>query len=281
MRALLGAALLAASLAAQSQPIPRSDNNQHQDNAAHAQAAKSEGRNTPPSAGEHPFGYTSENNPQHEQEHGGLSSAGLHVWTWLVKFIEDPIAVFTALLFVFTALLWGVTYQLSRDARRSSRRQYIHTRQALRLARQEFVATHRPEISIHSIEPLDSIADDAYGLLRARVHYVNIGRSHAQIRRAEARILSRRAPVRGRITNNLIPITQPRVESGVRDWFDLSFLPDPAMTQNGFDVYCIGVIAYADATGNQRETGFFRMFHPGQNQWIHVQRGENEYEYQY
>lgn len=276
---LLAVGLWSVVTVAQSQPIPRADHDQHQANAAQTQAEKSKDGNSLSATGERPVGYTSGNNPQRKQERSRVARVLSGIGTWLAKFIEDPIAVFTALLFVFTAMLWYVTYRLSVDARRSSRCQYIQTRQALRLARQEFIATHRPEILIHALERLEPIEGDEYGLLRARLIYANIGRTIAQIERIEASIFSSSAPVRGARPGANIPVGTRQLASGARDSFDLNFLPNQT-TLNTLDVYCVGVIVYRDGSSNRRDTGFIRMFHPGQNQWIRVE-GENEYDYQY
>src|ERR1051325_5237095 len=60
----------------------------------------------------------SANSAQRDNEK--LSVAEFSIKRWLIRFIEDPIATFTGLLFIATVLLWLATRSLWKDAKRSA-----------------------------------------------------------------------------------------------------------------------------------------------------------------
>jgi hypothetical protein len=69
---------------------------------------------------------------------------GSGFWRWWNEVFDKPdayVALFTALLFFSTVALWLATRGLLRA-----------TRDTTELAREEFIATHRPKIRVHVAE---------------------------------------------------------------------------------------------------------------------------------
>jgi len=96
--------------------------------------------------------------------------------TFWHKTITDPIGLFTLVLAIFTVVLAGTSFWQGRVTQRS-----------LKLATDEFRATHRPRVTVRSFETLEEPGTDAsiafafvnVGDLPATVieirHYVGVG----------------------------------------------------------------------------------------------------------
>lgn len=119
-RPALTAALLLVLGVAQSQPVPPVHEHQPQAPQADAKAGVSNKSSQPAvTFSKQPVDkQAAEKNEW--QERSGESGFYAGLKKWLIKFIDDPIATFTGLLFIATVLLWIATKNLWKDAKRSA-----------------------------------------------------------------------------------------------------------------------------------------------------------------
>jgi len=195
--------------------------------------------------------------------------------------LADPIAYYTLWLTFFTLALATVGIV-----------QGVFTKQQIALARDEFNATHRPDIIVHSVQFVfqQHGTENPAVCVGALIAFFNQGATNAVIK-ARTGIIGRFPTP---LTFNINPgpidgITNEVVRSGSPGHFfvDSNILVANAGA-NTFDnerVYCIGVIAYADESGNRRHTGFVRILNTdipedGGERWMRVGE-ENPYEYAY
>jgi hypothetical protein len=159
----------------------------------------------------------------------------------------------------------------------------------IRLARAEFIATHRPKITVHAAE-LRRDVSRAHG--RQGEEYF-LGASLLGFNRGES--VAKNIEVRGQIiagSNFVIDVQRPIVKtfqevlSGIKLRAEIkSDIPitDALMgRRTGIDYYCVGWIAYWDENGLRRETGFcFRadLWSPPSERWVSAGKPEYEYEY--
>jgi hypothetical protein len=211
-----------------------------------------------------------------------IMERGVELLRWWNEVFDKPdayVALFTALLFVSTVALWLATRGLFRV-----------TRDTVKLARQEFNATHRPKIKVHAAElkriPPQVKQDEADELDRIAADLIcfNIGESAAT-----------KVEVRGQIlagANFSIDVQRPIVKtvdevlSGQKFRAEIkSDIPvqDVAMgKRTGIDYHCVGWIAYWDQNGLRRETGFcFRadLWDKLGERWASAKKPEYEYDY--
>lgn len=205
----------------------------------------------------------------------------------MLSWLFDPnklVAVSTTGIFVFTIVLAVVT-----------RRQAILTRDALKLARDEFLSTHRPEISIISTETTYDGTDAQ--LIGLRIVYVNKGLSEARNLEIWATISIREFPFQSGIRPHGPSIAKhPVLSSGMKDYVSVESTVsqsdawvDNSVRLRGHDsqgrpvrggvLICIGCIAYEDGLGNRRETGFCRFFSVDTDAWKTIENSEYEYAY--
>jgi hypothetical protein len=194
------------------------------------------------------------------------------------KATTDPVAAFTAVLAVSTVGLWIATIGL-----------YLSGQNQFRLARQEFIATHRPKIIVHAAEltrspPEDKIDEEnEWYLIGASLLCFNVGES-----------IAKHVEVRGQIfagANFGLDVQRPivKVEEEVLNGQKLraeikSNYPvvDVASgKRRGVDYFCLGWIAYFDENGHRRETGFCFRAEFGAHADLWVSAGKPEYEYDY
>jgi hypothetical protein len=172
---------------------------------------------------------------------------------WWQTVFDKPdayVALFTALLFVSTVALWWSTRGLFRA-----------TNHSIKLAREEFIATHRPKIIIHVTEfkhiP-DSYPDERENKAAASILCFNIGESAAK-----------NVEVRGDIfagSGFAVDVQRPLIKqitelkSGeklrVEIKSDYPAMEVAAGPRQGRIFYLIGWIAYWDGNQLRRETGF-------------------------
>ena len=191
---------------------------------------------------------------------------------------DEAIARYTWWLTIVTAILAATTVGLGA----------ISVYQ-LKLARAEFIATHRPKITVHTAE-LRRDLSKASGMnaeeyfLGASLLGFNVGESAAK-----------NVEVRGQIiagSNFAIDVQRPIVEtfsdvlSGIKLRAQIkSDIPITTAVMGrraGIDYYCLGWIAYWDENGQRRETGFcFRadLWSPPSERWVSADKPEYEYEY--
>jgi hypothetical protein len=172
----------------------------------------------------------------------------------------------------FTATLWRATTEQGRV-----------TNAALQLARDEFNATHRPEIVVHAVEfaPIAYDADSQDCRIGANIFYFNKGRAPATIVAIKAGITRRRGlPASVMTVDNLAPqlFEVIHLVSGGKGSFQL-VCPYALSDPQGSDVLCLGRVSYLDAAGQSRETGFCCRFDPGSESWVPVHNPAFEYAY--
>jgi hypothetical protein len=181
-------------------------------------------------------------------------------------------AIATIIIAAFTATLWGAT-----------RQQGSLTFESLKLARQEFSATHRPRIVVRFIQgPFDDAIEPQF----VWVTVANVGASQATI----VAIGSDLARRRGR--NNWLP---PGVGAGFRDVAPsvlesgdrlilkvkaqeiTSALTIFAESVGNNELCVVGQIRYQDANGRKFEMAFLRV-HDGEGNFIPSENPEDEYQ---
>lgn len=170
------------------------------------------------------------------------------------------VAVATVFIAAFTVATVLVTERLAKL-----------TRASIRLARSEFIASHRPRIVTRSFEPTSAVASNQKGILRFT--YVNVGDTPATIVCIGAIITGNSEPGLSLQEKLLDPPIQ--LAGGQRRTW-LVETDDPPM--GGEAAFCIGCIIYKDALGQTRQTGFCRQFRPASGRWI--RQTHSEYEYQ-
>lgn len=172
-------------------------------------------------------------------------------------------ALASILIAAFTATLW------------------ITNGRQLRLARDEFNATHRPRIIVHTFEV--AYEDHSVG---AQFKVVNKGVSPATILTISDKIFATRALRQGVFLDTSTFANKILASGEPMDWGckgdNLAFETEAVKMSKApgdLKIWCIGKIIYADGEGRKRETGFCRSYDASGKRW--VQEPESEYEYAY
>lgn len=184
------------------------------------------------------------------------------------KNADTIIAFGTLVIGIFTLFLWGATQQ------------------TLQLAREEFLARHRPEIIVHSVEPSHDFDRDETEstTLVASVTYFNKGIAPATVIETRGDIANRGWPLRSNIDLPVISKLNRKIDSGLSGTVAIfSNVQHRAVKHLADDVesfvVCLGVVVYADDAGNVRRTGFCRRYDRHAKRWLRAE--ESEYEYAY
>jgi hypothetical protein len=159
-------------------------------------------------------------------------------------------------------------------------RQARLTRKSIDLARQGFIATHRPKIKIHAVEIVDREVDSET-FIGASILAFNIGESAAKNVEVRGQIFM--AP--GFALNAQRPLvkTFDEVLSGqkLRAEITSDYRASYAAASRRTGIYCLGWIAYWDESEQRRETGFCVQLEFGADSGRWVSAGKPEYEYDY
>ena len=155
---------------------------------------------------------------------------------------------------------------------KSTEEQLEQLRASVKLAREEFNATHRPKIVVRPVK-LDLTTRDARGSETATVSWniVNTGTAPATIVDANAtlKITAERLPALPEYDDahtevahtNLLPgVSQPmvtRFQAKYDGWFDLF---EAAQQESSSTIYLFGYVQYVDAARRIRETCFCRKY---------------------
>lgn len=204
-----------------------------------------------------------------------------HIFELLNYYGVGITAVATAFIGWFTATLWRATTE-----------QAGLTRESIKLARDEFLASHRPKIIIHTVENHYVRAADEEDLwLGARVICVNKGKSAATITEIRCEITRRKGgtPETGIAIEFLdeIPIPDDPLPSGLDYQFSVESVMSHRhehrrqMLEESYkgDVYCIGRIIYLDSAERRRMTGFCRRYDANSGRWVRVEGKQYDYNY--
>jgi hypothetical protein len=183
------------------------------------------------------------------------------------------IAGFTIILSRSTTKMWRVSTKQSEIAERT-----------LDLARDEFRASHRPEITVHSVEFRYILTEKDNDRIGASILCFNKGRAAAQNVEVRADILVMKS-VDIDVLRHLIK-TIPEIPSGIKLRFEVKserpVREIPQFLQQGTRYYCIGTIAYLDQNQTRRETGFcFVIKEPPSPdpRWVSAESRAHEYAY--
>lgn len=177
------------------------------------------------------------------------------------------LSISTGLLFLATLALCFITYLLKK------------------IAKQEFSATHRPKIIVHTFENSTGYKNRIGPIFT----YVNSGTTNATIKSISSNIF---------YTDNLRPGADMKsfkcrenktIKPGARSTFLVeSKIETNSATiegmrnqrgQSNLELMCIGKICYSDSSGAERETGFCRKFDSVTNCWLKVENSDYEYSY--
>jgi hypothetical protein len=190
--------------------------------------------------------------------------------SWWATTFDKPdsyVALFTGLLFVSTCLLWWTT------------------KQTVTLARQEFLATHRPRIVVRYIE-WPAYNDEPRAV--AFVHIVNVGVGDAIIEEFGGELARRDTKEKVWLTPGAdgLPkaIERFKLISGQRHKFtvrakttytDQDIFDD---VMESIELCVFGAIRYRDGSGIARETGFFRVLDSKSEKFIPSEDEGEEYQ---
>jgi len=190
------------------------------------------------------------------------------------------LATFTFFLFCGTGILTIYTFRLWDDAKESSIRQDKQMQDTLQLAREEFTATHRPQLAIRSckLSTINATGDHKYS---CKFTCFNTGVSPAYIREIGTRLINRdfcftagdREIIFDKNSSDEILV------SGAAQIYFTSKSFDWDLKDTNW--FFVGYIKYADRQegGVIREIGFCRRWEPKSMIWNKEDNEEYEYNY--
>jgi hypothetical protein len=202
----------------------------------------------------------------------GIVIAGVE---WLADLKPEVwTALATLAIAAFTLTLWLSTDGMLRI-----------TKESIQLAREEFVATHRPRIFVWQVDFSDGSPTESEPITVA-FRYVNGGDSTAYIHEIGVRLIPLEAPLlRSGISFKPEFIEPPiTLESGS---FEFKYLapvdPSNPLITNALSgvhkLICVGYIVYKDGAGTIRHTGFCRQYDPSSKRWHNMDDAQYEYAY--
>lgn len=183
------------------------------------------------------------------------------------------IAIFTVVLSISTICLWLDTKRLAEDAKSQS----ADLKESLKLAREEFNATHRPKITVRyvKIDMKNPTADHKYSI---EFGIVNVGDADAKIINICSRIIEGEGPwtygsreVRFDESN----ISTHRLRPGTLHI--CSTIKDFPFGTKSNNWFVVGCIRYEDGNGIKRQTGFVRRYKASKMTWEKYKYEEFEY----
>jgi hypothetical protein len=204
-------------------------------------------------------------------------------------------AIATIFVAFFTYTLWGTGKRQARlimDGRRTAHRQFLLLgrqtdllEKQKEIARIEFLATHRPQITVHGVDYISvpTGSGDGRSVIGATIICFNAGTNGAA-----------KVETRGEIVvmweNNLgfdimRPIVQEFRDVAAGGKLRFSVVSDRGLIDlppNSPPAICVGQIAYWDDAGVRRETGFCFVFRHGDRHlggWHSSNLAEHVYEY--
>jgi hypothetical protein len=189
-----------------------------------------------------------------------------------VKITDALLVIFTAILAIFT----GCLYFSTRKLWKAGEEQMRITRDSLHLAKEEFIATHRPRLIVRSVTLLPprhpSLPIEPGEPIQIEWAVVNVGNTPAKIIEGNATHL-----VGGQSFNARTPYSSERnnmtgialIPGGAYTFVlqaDGVDVQNPAqldiISRGGMVIYFFGFIMYQDDIGNVRRTAFCRRYDP-------------------
>jgi hypothetical protein len=204
-----------------------------------------------------------------------IAMVGIRYVGWFLNFIS-PAATWIA-----TAVIGAYTIVLSRV----TGRQAALTRESIDLARQEFIATHRPKIIVYGVDV--KLPGDTGNDRQVHFRYVNVGDSEAVVTSISSciHVARKDRPPAGLELHRHTVIRHPILCKSGEHGFAIT--PDSVsfinLVRSGKPpneaVFCVGVIAYRDKNDIERLTGFCRRYDGNSERWL--QLADHDYEYAY
>jgi hypothetical protein len=186
---------------------------------------------------------------------------------------HDPIAFFTLILAVSTIGLWGATALLYRAGERQ-----------FRLAREEFLSTHRPKIRIKAVFVMNQFVNYEEQIV-IRVVCVNAGATDATLVSYGIipMVIPNGTPLPPDLKIPNIPV-QSAIPSGIaislQDYFyAITENEEVRMRREEANLYCLGYLHYLDGLGLSRLTSFCRRLVIEGSRGRFVATNDSDYEY--
>jgi hypothetical protein len=219
-------------------------------------------------------------------------------WT---RFHHDAIEAFSAfggLLFsgvltVSTIYLWRET----RKAAEAGAKQAKLTRKSIKLARQEFTATHRPKLRVRNVvidrpDPKNPLSRPfaPNQLMKGQLYVSNIGdstayihESHVELWITDMNLLPMGRPYEGKDANRAVAFPISAGESRPLIIANDTFIPsvetaDQIRTGTGLFVYVMGWVEYCDDNGVRRRMAFCRKYDHSLSRFTSVENPDYEHE---
>lgn len=205
-------------------------------------------------------------NQQHQSYFEGVATALAGVWEWAT---EDATSLFTIVLTIATIAMAASTHALWRETTRAGD-----------LAREEFIATHRPRVIVRRVQgPID---DGATGKQTVFVTVVNIGETHAIIEHFGGEILDDSDwSLRPSGEHTLMPLDRDVVlNGGEAHIFHIEAALGTVRRANvalSRDQVVSGALIYRDGNKIARETSFRRRYSRERQRFIRIDNSEDEY----
>lgn len=192
-------------------------------------------------------------------------NAGWSAETWT--------AIATVSIAAFTLVLMAATIWQGR-----------FTSKMINLAREEFIATHRPKVRVRAVRRF--APENAFWSARAII--INCGESGAVIDAVDMRLMNRDEiePALDNAIVDIFPAHQPStdktplVPGARRVLFQTSIIQRNTMDEilDETNICVIGRIVYLDKNGTQRQTGFFWAWDSQRHRFGPVEGHELTYE---
>lgn len=202
---------------------------------------------------------------------GSCEGSWCIVINWFHSFTDSNwVTASTILIAVFTVVLTSISFWQGRISAR-----------AIKLAREEFNATHRPYVKVRFTQG-PFINEE--GFQQAWVTVVNVGETPAWIVAFGADLPRRNKnndwEIPG-ISASAIPIVEIQLVSGQRHFFTVTCKSQHSAfdeTFGEYKLYLVGEIRYRDSNGVIRETGFFRVYDESLREFTPSKTDEGEYQ---
>ncbi len=202
--------------------------------------------------------------------------------------------IFTGAVALFTLMLAGATFLLYRAGVRqleliegNAVSQSRDTRDAIDLARKEFIASHRPKLRVRFIELRPLVAGER---MMADIGIANIGVNDAALVSIGADIACRTKTcdweppgLNVSVHQSISPATRI-IKSGEQKTFflqsegHLSLNSFHKVHYKEFDLCAVGIIKYVDGIGTNRHTAFFRVYDSVRKCFVAADEPSYEYE---
>ena len=202
--------------------------------------------------------------------------------------------IFAGAVAIFTLVFSGATILLYRAGGRQLKlvestavNQSRETREAIDLARKEFIASHRPKLHVRFIQSRPLVAGER---VMADIGIANIGVNDAAVVSIGADMACRTKTCDWEppgldvsASQSISPATRI-IKSGEQKTFFLQS-EHPLSLENfhkihfkELDLCAVGIVKYVDGIGTNRQTAFFRVYDSVRKRFIAADEPSHEYE---